>query len=184
MEDKFWTASTVPNPGTAAGVSIESMLDIKRRFDEHLKSQPTAFVMTKATFDELVAKATPRGVEIQVYDRSGAIFGMPIETYDTIRECLDRMNDQRTGERLVLAYDSIPADCLDHPWVIENRFSLSIPWQLRSDVDMYLDFERQMQNAIESSWFGTRLWVSESASKDVATYQPGLVKYPPKDVDG
>lgn len=91
-----------------------------------MEEQANVFVMTTATVGEI-----NREREIVVAEDGNPIggarffsmgcFGIPTESYPTVRECMDRMMKPRKGERLrfVLTED-IPVDCLDHPWLTKH----------------------------------------------------------------
>lgn len=88
--------------------------------NEELQKFPTALVMTHETFEKAkkvidVSCETHQHVNICI-GSSG--LGIRIETHDTIEQCMDRMMNQRPGERLQLVFDGdLPSSCFGHPYM-------------------------------------------------------------------
>lgn len=95
------------------------MLDKMRELRAEMAKHPNGFVMTTRTLVRL-RDATVEAQESQfaLGAMPGAFMGTPIEDYATVKECMDRMMDQRDGERLQLVMsEDIPVECISHPWM-------------------------------------------------------------------
>jgi hypothetical protein len=117
--------STTENPPESpAPFNIEEMLSTLRELSEKMQAVPNVLVTTKRTLGQLRKVIDTQ--EQQYF--AGAIpslpmnvYGTPIEDYDTVKDCLDRMMEPRKGERLKLVLsEEIPVDCIGHPWMKEQ----------------------------------------------------------------
>jgi hypothetical protein len=109
---------------STAFFNSEDMLRKMRELSEKMQAIPNVLVTTKRTLGQLrkvidaqkqqyFAGAIP-SLHMKVY-------GTPIEDYETVKDCLDRMMEPRKGERLKLVLsEDIPGDCIDHPWMKEQ----------------------------------------------------------------
>lgn len=109
---------------STSSFNTEEMLSKMRELSEKMQAIPNVLVTTKRTLGQL--RKVIDAQEEQYF--AGAIpllpmnvYGTPIEDYDTVKDCLDRMMEPRKGERLQLVLsEEIPVDCIDHPWMKEQ----------------------------------------------------------------
>lgn len=109
------------NDCSTTDITIDKLMNRMRLMQNSMRNIPTTIVMTSKTFAAL--KGFCKSLDSASYPQEtfSPIYGIPIERYETIRECLDRMNSARKGERLQLAIiEEIPSDCMDHPFMIED----------------------------------------------------------------
>jgi len=119
---EFTTAS---NGSSSSSFDSDAMLNDMRKLLYRMRSTPNKFVTTTRTLDQLRQAAKDRQPKHYANDEPHSLpmtaFGVPIEDYATVKECLDRMASPRTGERLKLVLsEDIPSDCIDHPWIKEQ----------------------------------------------------------------
>jgi len=109
------------NSGSSHGSTpfgFDGMVDKMRELHAEMGKHPSGFVMTTRTMEALrrATEAQRESFESGAIPR--AFMGTPIEDYATVKECMDRMMNQREGERLQLATaEDIPVECIDHPWM-------------------------------------------------------------------
>lgn len=109
------------NECSTTDMNVDTLMDRMRFMQASMRSVPTRIVMTSKTFAALKESCKPLDAVSYPQDKLSPIYGIPIEHYETIRECLDRMSNARKGERLLLAItEEIPSDCIDHPFMIEE----------------------------------------------------------------
>lgn len=110
--------STSSLPSSSASVDFDGMLDSIRQLKSKMEKHPNGLVMTNHTLSKL-RQATESQRECYTSAvMPNAFMGMPIENYPTVKECMDRMMDQREGERLQLVMsEDLPDECTDHPFV-------------------------------------------------------------------
>jgi hypothetical protein len=88
-----------------------------KKVRESLADTPTCFVMTSLTRRLLIEQLDRES------GRTGPLYptrlcGIPIEDYPAMLACMDRMMEQKPGERLKLVTaEVITLDCIDHPWM-------------------------------------------------------------------
>lgn len=113
---------------------FKGMLDKMRQLRAEMAKHPNGFVMTTHTLVKL-REATKETQESQFSAGAmpGTFAGVPIEDYATVKECMDRMMNQREGERLQLVMtEDVPVECIDHPWMkksineMAQRYGLGI----------------------------------------------------------
>lgn len=115
------TGNSGTNNCSTSCFDSEFMLSKMRELSEKMQSIPNILVTTKRTFGQM--KQAIESQEQQYFvgaipSLPSTVYGMRIEEYETVKECLDRMENQRSGERIKLALsEEIPFDCIDHPWM-------------------------------------------------------------------
>lgn len=89
-----------------------------RELRAEMEKQPNGFVMTIQTLAKVKSASDVQDSQF-ASGAIGAFMGVPIEDYATAKECLDRMMNQREGERLqlVMPPKDIPVECISHPWL-------------------------------------------------------------------
>ena len=114
------------NNSTASNIDIRSVFESIKNLQNSMSGFPTAIITTDETFADLKRAMqaaydgnTTKGAEFTVY-------GIKVETYPTIRECLDRMQSPLPRDRLQLVLkEGIPVDCFNHPWIRNFITSIS-----------------------------------------------------------
>jgi len=102
-----------------------------RAVSEKLKAMPNVLVMTKRILVQL--RKVIDAQEQQYFAGAINLYGTPIEDYDTVKDCLDRMMEPRKGERLKLVLsEEIPVDCIDHPWIKEQDMAERLGFGIKS----------------------------------------------------
>lgn len=99
------------------------MLKAMKRLVEKAKSMPNVYVTTTSVVHLLREMAKEQGEDHDKRTMGNLyLFGIRIEDYNTIKECLDRMMNPAEGELLQLVIEGdIPERYMDHPWVLQNK---------------------------------------------------------------
>ena len=111
----------------SASFDSNQMFGKMKELSEKFRSMPNCIVTTKSTLQKLKdALAEKQKGEV---DPMSALFsGMPIESYGTVKECLDRMMEKREGWRPKLALaEKIPDELMHHPWLMEQLWKQFFP---------------------------------------------------------
>jgi hypothetical protein len=124
-ESSVLASNAGPKNASEVLASVRGAMKAILAVEQVFANQPTAFVMTTAVWDRSRA-AVKDNTGVQHPESSGSaplrVLGFNVETYATVRECLDRMFNQRPGERLRLVTEGpIPDDCADHPYMQMRR---------------------------------------------------------------
>jgi hypothetical protein len=106
------------NSVSASDFATKDMIDKMNELSQKMRSTSNVFVATAKTVFELREAINGQENQFNSGCIPSAIMGLPIERYPTIRECLDRMTQPRSGERLQLVLsDEIPMHCASHPYM-------------------------------------------------------------------
>jgi hypothetical protein len=125
-EPRLFGTTVGTNNWSATSPNFSDMLSKMEEISAKMRAQPNVFVMTKETREQVKSAIKKTSLERTPYDgpelvNTAAIGGIPIEDYDTVEQCLDRMMSPRKGERLKLVLsENLPVSCLSHPWVKEQ----------------------------------------------------------------
>jgi hypothetical protein len=65
-----------------------------------------------------------------------SIYGIPVETFHTLRECMDRMMELDLGSALLVCDGEIPLDLLSHPFMIKQRDAFFAKFNLKLGFDV------------------------------------------------
>lgn len=106
---------------------FSGMLGKMRELKAEMAKHPNGFVMTTRTLVRLrEATAESQDSQFTLGVMPGAFMGTPVEDYATVKECMDRMMDQRDGERLQLVMsEDIPIECISHPWMKQQANAIA-----------------------------------------------------------
>jgi len=118
-ESYGYTTCDLPTP-IDWNSAITKMAEISRQ----MRDLPTTYVMLHKTLQEITAKSGVAGYPAMcVMQQPSILMGIPVESYGTMKQCLDRMMEGRPGDQpmLVAPNDSIPVEMLDHPFARWHR---------------------------------------------------------------
>lgn len=108
------------NNSTASGASLEDLTRTIAEVSGRMSQYPTALVMTHSTFKKakMSIDQSCQTSQSQNVLAGDSCLGLRIETFETVNQCMDRMMNQRSGERLQLVLgEDIPGDCFGHPYM-------------------------------------------------------------------
>lgn len=109
---------------STASFNVEDMKIKMEELSKKASSLPNVFVMTNKTFYEVRSKIKNKPDHEsfgELPELPNMFHGVPVEKYETVKECLDRMMNIYNGERIQLVLsEDIPHDCLSHPWVVQR----------------------------------------------------------------
>ncbi len=100
----------------AASIDWNSIKATMREMSARMSKIPNRLITTKRTFERL--KQAVADYDLPRPTAMDSLYGTPVEAYDTVAECLDRMHHPLPGERLQLVLsEDIPIWLSDHPWI-------------------------------------------------------------------
>lgn len=101
---------------TSASINLPDVIEKMKELKTEIEKHPNLLVMTTATLvkiRDVIKDDTPHHHLSPL-----SVIGIPVEDYPTVEACLDRMMEQRKGERPVLVLtEDIPVECANHPWI-------------------------------------------------------------------
>lgn len=116
----------MPLNSSIASFDSGEMLSKMRELSARIQATPNRIVTTTALMEvirEAASKHADRGIVLSATQAPiplREVLGIPIEHYSTVKECLDRMMNQETGERIQLVLEAIPPECLSHPFYLNH----------------------------------------------------------------
>lgn len=108
--------------GSTAGdsnkINLAEMQKTMRKLSAAYAKLPTCLVMPFQSWDKIKREAErdsrSHTLSMAPVDH---FWGSPVECYDTVRECLDRMVDTvRGGRTKLVLLEDVPRDCVSHPY--------------------------------------------------------------------
>lgn len=139
---------------STSSFSSADTINAMQALSEAARKMPTVVVMTDATFNRVKKKlAEKTGSALDDTMQNTAFEGLPIEHYPTMTDCLDRVHQAHSTERVLLAIEeNIPVECFDHPYFREQVERLR-----KADLDRFsMKLRDEVVQAMrEKNGFGT-----------------------------
>jgi hypothetical protein len=129
-----WTAAT--NNSSSSSFDFNKALKVMNEHKIAFGSHPNRIVMTDATLDQVrehSEQSPPHGAGPNG-ESPIRFLGVPFESYPTLKECMDRMMNPKEGEKLQLIMpQTIPLDCIGHPWMQEQAKKIGEKYAIKMD---------------------------------------------------